>query len=110
MSVLLPAPFSPMTARTSPDPRVSETPWSARTPGKRLVSEWAASSGGIDGRLTLVAHLRLQVGPECIDIVLANLARGNVEESARGNHRVVAANQRREDLHRLVAVHVGVLN
>src|SRR4051812_7366658 len=37
ISVLLPAPFSPMSASTSPGCSDSETPDSAVTPGKRLV-------------------------------------------------------------------------
>src|SRR6185295_4003929 len=52
MSVLLPAPFSPQSAWTSPRWRSKETPSSARTPGKSLVidlSSRSATSG--PGRL-----------------------------------------------------------
>src|SRR5215213_290354 len=51
MSVLLPAPFSPRSAWTSPGRR-SKSTWSfARTPGKRLTIPvaWMASSGGAAG-------------------------------------------------------------
>src|SRR3954471_14742309 len=46
MSVLLPAPFSPMTATTSPGRSASDTPRSAFTPGKVLTRLRASSSGG----------------------------------------------------------------
>ena len=39
MSVLLPAPFSPTTATTSPRASVSDTSSKASTPGKRLETE-----------------------------------------------------------------------
>ena len=45
ISVLLPAPFSPITASTSPRATVRLTPFNARTPGKDLVS-WRTSSSG----------------------------------------------------------------
>src|SRR5260370_41019540 len=45
MKVLFPAPFSPMTAKTSPALRDSETSASATTPGNRLVTALTASRG-----------------------------------------------------------------
>src|SRR6266571_8658850 len=44
MSVLLPAPFSPQSAWTSPRSRSNETPSSARTPGNSLVIDLSSSS------------------------------------------------------------------
>src|SRR5438093_8399310 len=45
MSVLLPAPFSPQSAWTSPRSRSKETPSSARTPGNSFVIDLSSSSG-----------------------------------------------------------------
>src|SRR5205085_12406166 len=46
ISVLLPAPFSPLTASTSPRPSVRLTPVSALTPGKRLLTSRTSRRGG----------------------------------------------------------------
>ena len=45
MSVLLPAPFSPQSAWTSPFSRSNDTRSSARTPGNSLVISTSSSSG-----------------------------------------------------------------
>src|SRR5215831_12626570 len=42
MSVLLPAPFSPISPWTSPSKRLKETPFSACTPANALVMEFAS--------------------------------------------------------------------
>ena len=55
ISVLLPAPFSPMTATTSPRPRVSPTPRSAFTPGKLFTRARASSSGASPAAATAEA-------------------------------------------------------
>ena len=47
MSVLFPAPFSPIRASTSPLLRMRETPRSAITPGNRLVMPLISSSAGV---------------------------------------------------------------
>src|SRR6185295_12117744 len=44
MSVVLPAPFSPSSASTSPRRSVRLTSWLAMTPGNRLVTLWASST------------------------------------------------------------------
>ena len=49
MSVLLPAPFSPIKASTSPAWSVSETPESAITPGKRFTIPFIESSAVPEG-------------------------------------------------------------
>src|SRR4051794_37165225 len=54
MRVLLPAPFSPINARTSPWLSVSDTPESAMTPGKRFTIPLIASRV-LDEGVTLMA-------------------------------------------------------
>src|SRR5215475_8235793 len=50
MSVLLPAPFSPRSANTSPACRSRSTPRSARTPGKDLTMPRIDSRGWVMGQ------------------------------------------------------------
>src|SRR5690349_12724743 len=56
ISVLLPAPFSPIRASTSPALSESETPCSATTPGKRLVMPCIFNRSGVSlGEASLMA-------------------------------------------------------
>src|SRR5687768_5706768 len=53
ISVLLPAPFSPISACTSPLRSEKPTPWSATTPAKRLVICWARRTMSPGSAITL---------------------------------------------------------
>src|SRR5678815_403192 len=96
MSVLLPAPFSPITASTSPRASERLTPLSARTPGKDLASRRTSRGGALTARL-FCGHLRFQIGPELIHVVFANLPRGNVEKLVRWKDARVPFQQLRQN-------------
>src|SRR5688500_10519754 len=75
INVLLPAPFSPISASTSPRPRDRETFLSATTPGKRLVMPLIESRSGNSTwlLLRLLCFLQLhQVRLEFGDLVLVD--------------------------------------
>src|SRR5579884_290856 len=55
ISVVLPAPFSPRSACTSPGRASNETPWSATVSGKALRMSWRYTSTGIAPRRPVLA-------------------------------------------------------
>src|SRR5262249_23044050 len=109
MSVDLPAPFSPTTARTSPGRRRRSTSCSACTPGKALEMPRASSRGRS-------ASFELsQLGMERLDVLLGDLAVGDVDAVVGLDvlvlqHRLVPARQRCHDLDGAIAELVGVLH
>src|SRR6478735_4297518 len=103
ISVLLPAPFSPMSASTSPARSDSETPCRATTPGKRLVMPRISSKGGISlsaaalmacgsafserwGLLHRFFH-RAQLELERVDVALVDDRHARIDD-ARGRQRL----------------------
>src|SRR5689334_8773158 len=98
ISVLLPAPFSPISASTSPARSESETPCSATTPGKRLVMPRILSRSGASlcgaslmdwgkclprGRRLLHRFLHFaELGLERIDVALVDHGDAGVDDAA----------------------------
>src|SRR6478735_2486313 len=105
ISVLLPAPFSPMSASTSPARSDSETPCRATTPGKRLVMPRIWSKGGVSRsdaaliacRSAFSGRLRgallhglfhgAELGPERVDVALVDDGDAGVDD-AGGRQRL----------------------
>src|SRR5581483_7189742 len=102
ISVLLPAPFSPIRATTSPRLTETETPSSATTPGKRLSIPQSSRRGvGMVGekavgcltaaRGGLPPAQLVQVRLELLHVVFIDCLRRDVDLFAVGHHRLVAA-------------------
>src|SRR5262245_14315860 len=115
MRVLLPAPFSPISASTSPRCSTRSTPCNAWTPGKALPMPRTSSSGAPSTSLACLAGLLLQVLPERVDVRLLDRARRHVEEAVLLQQRCTRlgsprAHELGQQLHRAVAVVVRVLH
>src|SRR5688572_33299813 len=86
MSVLLPAPFSPQSAWTSPSCKSKETPSRARTPGNSLTIERSSSSAI---SLLLRPLFLRDVPVDLLDLVVA-------VGDHRGGHVVLVHRHRQE--------------
>src|SRR5436190_10757695 len=112
MSVLLPAPFSPITATSSPLSAECDTLSSAITPGKRLERPEARSSGG-EGFIRVyqpLLHQLLQLFPEDVHLRLLDRLCGHFHKLARRHHAFIALRECSENPHALIAVAEGTLH
>src|ERR1017187_10355324 len=107
ISVDLPAPFSPMSATTSPCPTDRLTSSNASTPGKRLVMFLSSSR---DAGMALPAAEFLQLGRERIHAGLVDGQGGHDDLLVGRDHRLVAVEHPVHQMNRLVAELVGLLN
>src|SRR5262245_11515279 len=113
IKVLLPAPFSPISATASPRCTTKSTAESACTPGKPLSTPRASSNGAGIG--SLLPGLLLEILPELRDVGLADLARRDVDHAVLRQQRfslllVGLAQQLAEQLQRATPVFERVLH